>query len=170
MVQTVSAMNFDTDAWCDECIIADMKYVMEKPWTYIETFVQDACPSPKAKEDPAVEYAFTLTMPPNYKTREEMEKACENVLRYGLSSRYEKATQCAYVVEYTDNMVPHIHGVYTAPHGRRILQKYFHRYWKLWDEKKKMGHGHQGGYHAKARHSESYSAYMAKEGVKQFIR
>ena len=29
-----------------------------------------------------------------------------------------------------------------------------------------MGHGHKGGYHAKARHTESYEAYMEKEGVK----
>lgn len=114
------------------------------------------------------EYAFTLTMPPTYQPKKSIEECARLIMEHGLTNKpYEKTVTWAYVLEHTDAGTPHIHGVYTTPSGRRIATKYFQRYWPLWDEKKKMGHGHQGGYHQKARSSESYAAYLEKEGVVQ---
>lgn len=126
--------------------------------------------SPKAdsrKADPGTEYAFTLTMPPDYTPKKTILDSARLIMENGLTSGkpYEKASKWAIVLEHTEKGVPHIHGVYQTPSGRRIEQKYFKRYWDLWDEKTKLGHGHKGGYHAKARHSESYAAYLEKEGV-----
>jgi len=117
------------------------------------------------KADPDTEYAFTLTMPPDYTPKKPIEEVARLILSHGLTSKpYEKPNKWAYVLEHTDKGTPHIHGVYKTPSGRRIEQKYFKRYWDLWDEKVKLGAGHKGGYHCKARHNQSYQAYMEKEG------
>lgn len=119
------------------------------------------------KANPGTEYAFTLTMPPEYISKKPIEESARLLMENGLTSGkpYEKASKWAIVLEHTEKGTPHIHGVYQTPSGRRIEQKYFKRYWDLWDEKIKMGHGHKGGYHQKARHSDSYAAYIEKEGV-----
>jgi len=118
------------------------------------------------KADSDTSYAFTLTMPPNYSPSKPVETVAKNILEHGLTNKpYEKATEWAYVLEHTEQGTPHIHGMYKTPSGRRISSKYFKRYWTLWDETKKMGHGHQGGYHQKSRSHESYTAYLEKEGV-----
>lgn len=116
--------------------------------------------------NPDQEYTFTLTMPPDYTPPKPIEEVAKLILEKGITNKpYEKATSWAYVLEHTEKGTPHIHGVYKTPSGRRIASKYFQRYWPLWDEKTKMGAGHKGGYHALARHSESYHAYLLKEGV-----
>lgn len=116
--------------------------------------------------EPDTAYAFTLTMPPDYETKKPIDEIARLIMQHGLTNKpYEKPHKWAYVMEHTEKGTPHIHGVYQTPSGRRISSKYFKRYWSLWDEKKPMGHGHQGGYHNKARHLESYEAYMQKEGV-----
>jgi len=124
-----------------------------------------------SKKDPrsaevGTQYAFTLTMPPDYQPANPLPEVAKKILEYGLTNKpYEKATKWAFVLEHTDKGTPHIHGMYETPSGRRIASKYFQRYWPLWDEKVSLGHGHKGGYHKKARHNESYVAYMEKEGV-----
>lgn len=127
-------------------------------------------PAPKKidsrRADPNQEYTFTLTMPPSYEPKKPIEEVARLILENGLTNKpYEKACEYAFVKEHTEQGTPHIHGVYKTPTGRRIACKYFNRYWPLWDEKKKMGQGFQGGYHSPARHSESYHAYLEKEGV-----
>jgi len=118
------------------------------------------------KAEEGVEYAFTLTMPPDYKPANPLPEVARKILEFGLTNKpYEKAIEYAYVLEHTEKGTPHIHGVYKTPSGRRISSKYFNRYWTLWDESVDLGHGHKGGYHRKARHSESYKAYLEKEGV-----
>lgn len=115
---------------------------------------------------PETEYAFTLTMPPDYVPPKPIEELARLIMTNGLTNKpYEKAVDWAFVLEHTEKGTPHIHGVYKTPSGRRISSKYFARYWPLWDEKVKMGAGHKGGYHSPARHTESYSAYLEKEGV-----
>lgn len=117
------------------------------------------------KVDPETEYAFTLTMPPDYTPKKPIEEVARLILTNGLTSKpYERPIKWAYVKEHTEAGTPHIHGVYKTSSGRRIEQKYFKRYWDLWDEKIKLGHGHKGGYHQKARNNECYAAYMEKEG------
>jgi hypothetical protein len=110
-------------------------------------------------------YAFTLTSPPGYKHTKTIEEVAELICTKGLTNKpYEKPTQWAFVLEHTEAGTPHIHAMYKTPSGRRIADKYFQRYWPLWDVKVKLGSGHKGGYHQKARHNESYEAYMQKEG------
>lgn len=128
-------------------------------------FAPSTARHPQAK-DPNTEYAFTLTMPPDYTPAKPMAEVARLILERGLTNKpYEKATAWAYVLEHTEKGTPHIHGVYKTPSGRRISSKYFMRYWPLWDETDKHGHGFRGGYHSPARHSESYSAYLEKEGA-----
>ena len=122
---------------------------------------------PPAAAVQPVDYAFTLTAPPDMNLSvEQFTCAAEKILKHGISSKYEHPSKAAYVLEFTEKGTPHIHGVYRMECGRRITQKYFKRYWLLWDESMKLGHGHKGGYHQKARHTESYEAYMEKEGIK----
>jgi len=112
------------------------------------------------------QFAFTLTMPPDYQPAKPLEEVAKKILEYGLTNKpYEHACKYAYVLEHTATGTPHIHGVYETPSGRRIASKYFKRYWDLWDEKIKLGHGHKGGYHQKVRHNQSYEGYLEKEGV-----
>lgn len=116
--------------------------------------------------DPTTSYAFTLTMPPTYDSKKPLSEIASNILQKGLTNKpYEKASEWAYVVEHTEQGTPHVHGMYRTLSGRRISSKYFNRYWPLWDEKVKLGHGHKGGYHQKTRHDQSYEAYLEKEGV-----
>jgi len=115
--------------------------------------------------DDNTEYAFTLTMPPLYDSKKSIEEVARLICTNGLTNKpYEKPEKWAFVLEHIEAGTPHIHGMYKTPSGRRIAAKYFQRYWPLWDEKTKLGHGHKGGYHQKARHNESYVAYMEKEG------
>ena len=128
-------------------------------------FVPPAAKHPQAAK-PNTEYAFTLTMPPDYVPHKSLEEVARLILERGITNKpYEKADEWAFVLEHTEKGTPHIHGVYKTSSGRRISSKYFQRYWPLWDEKIKLGAGHKGGYHAPARHSESYHAYLLKEGV-----
>lgn len=117
------------------------------------------------KADASTAYAFTLTMPPDYEPKKPIDEVARLILENGITSKpYDRAAQWAYVVEHTESGTPHIHGMYKTPSGRRIEQKYFKRYWPLWDEKIKLGHGFKGGYHQKARDEQCYDAYIQKEG------
>lgn len=117
------------------------------------------------KAEEGTEYAFTLTMPPDYQPVKPLTEVARNIMEHGITNKpYEKPIKWAYVLEHTEQGTPHIHGVYRTASGRRLAAKYFKRYWPLWDETKPMGNGHQGGYHQKARHNQSYAAYLLKEG------
>jgi len=137
--------------------------------TYVEWYNDKAGPKSPLfrtnKADPDTAYAFTLTMPPSYKPNKPLEQVAKLICTNGLTNKpYEKPTRWAFVLEHTEAGIPHIHGMYKTPSGRRISAKYFKRYHDLWDEKVKLGDGHKGGYHKQARHNESYAAYMEKEG------
>ena len=154
------------------CIVEDYYAPLKDDRTsnYGLTF-KSKCPShaPKVdsrKADSTTAYTFTLTMPPDYSPKKTIEECAKLICENGMTSKpYERPIKWAYVLEHTDAGTPHIHGMYKMASGRRIEQKYFKRYWPLWDEKTKLGFGHKGGYHQKARHEESYDAYIQKEGV-----
>lgn len=152
---------------CDDCSIQYNHVLRSYIDTYCDLHQERVVPTPdKRKANPDTEYAFTLTMPPTYVPKKPIEETARLILTNGLTSKpYEKITEWAYVLEHTEQGTPHIHGVYKTPSGRRIEQKYFKRYWDLWDEKVVLGNGHKGGYHQKVRHGESLRAYMEKEGV-----
>jgi len=147
---------------CLECIIMHQTRDIMSAFNSKKQNIPD-----NRKRDPALEWAVTLTMPPGHKTEQEMIKAIECIFNCASTNppQPERADRWAYVLEYTEQGVPHIHGVYHTPSGRALSTKTIKRYWSLWDPTKKQGKGFQGGYHAPARHLESYQDYMAKEGV-----
>lgn len=99
-------------------------------------------------------FAGTLTKAPDWEeTEEDMVVAIEKIM----SQKTCPIDKYSWYVEYTDNGLPHIHFIYRTVSGGRIHAKVFKRYWKQWDEKRKLGKGHQGGYH---RHVESETAYL----------
>lgn len=123
-------------------------------------------------------YTYTLTIPTGSTPVKDLTDIARNIMIYGLTNKpYEKASQYAYVLEHTEKGTPHVHGMYKTPSGRRIATKYFQRHHSIkewvktdddknfWNEKIKLGHGHRGGYHQKARSTESYEGYLEKEGV-----
>lgn len=151
---------------CPDCSVT-FNFLLGEP---TEHYCGEHVPAPPKrrgapKADPETEWAFTLTMPPDYEPKKPIEEAARLIMTHGLTSKpYERPVKWAFVKEHTEKGTPHIHGVYKTSSGRRLEQKYFQRYWPLWDEKVKLGHGHKGGYHLKARHEECYAAYMEKEG------
>lgn len=157
---------------CSECYLQWNDIVGEYANTFCPDHPDPFVPPPK-KENPrkaeeGTEYAFTLTMSPNNPPVKPLPEVAKLIMEYGLTSKpYEHAIEYAYVLEHTEAGTPHVHGVYKTPSGRRISSKYFKRYMgdKYWDETVHLGHGHKGGYHQKARHSESYAAYLEKEGA-----
>ena len=65
----------------------------------------------KAEEN--TEYAFTLTMPPDYQPVKPLKVVARNIMEQGITNKpYEKAIKWAYVLEHTEQGTPHIHGVY----------------------------------------------------------
>jgi len=148
---------------CSECYLAFNFLVSDYTNMTCELHRSREHSEPKAS---VTEYAFTLTMPPGYSPKKPIEEAARLIMEHGQTSKPAQfASHWAIVLEHTDAGTPHVHGVYTTKSGRRIAAKYFKRYWDLWDEKIHLGHGHQGGYHQKARHAQSYAAYIEKEGV-----
>lgn len=143
------------------------QYLLENPgpfdvdehfkWLKAKMYPNGDAPTPQE-----LEYAFTLTTNLDSTTREELLFAVEKLFRNGRTYKNEPIKRGAYCVEYTDAGRPHIHGVYTTGSERRITAKSFNRAWKLWDEKKKQGNGHQGGYHSLCTNSQKYSEYIAK--------
>lgn len=166
------SLHDDTNFLPCGCEVTDRfaRVTMEPP-NYGLTF-KSKCPShaPKVdsrKADESTAYAFTLTMPPDYSPAKPIEEVARLICENGMTSKpYERPIKWAYVLEHTAAGTPHIHGMYKMASGRRIEKKYFKRYWTLWDEGgPKLGMGFKGGYHQKARHEESYDAYIQKEGV-----
>lgn len=124
----------------------------------------------KNKADKETSYAATLTAPPDYVHKRPLIEAAKMIMEHGLTNKpYEKATKWVLVLEHADTNA-HVHIWYKTNSGRRIASKYFKRYHDLWTENekdpgyKKLGNGFIGGYHQKARHNESYEAYLLKEG------
>lgn len=66
--------------------------------------------------------------------------------------------------ENGDAIHPHIHGMYETQSGGRIEAKHWKRAWDVWNEKKPMGAGFQGGYHRPVRSEEAYEDYIKKDG------
>lgn len=121
-----------------------------------------------SKRKATSEYAFTLTTditdPEQWKSVEEqMIKATSKILTQQTCPVLEAE---AYL-EYQASGAPHIHGWYKCDKGHRVYQKIFKRYWSIWDESKKRGKGHQGGYHSIMK-SNQYRGYQAAEGRKIF--
>lgn len=106
-------------------------------------------------------FAGTLTQSVDDDTTEDdMVRAMEKIF----SQKTCSVDKYAWYVEYTKKQTPHIHFIYITTTGGRIHAKVFKRYWKQWDEKRRLGKGHQGGYHCPVYSDVAYREYISKDG------
>lgn len=154
--------------WCKEMTTMGLTpYDFERYWEKGMKEWKSRCPmwkkntTHKGNGTPTGIFAGTLTMSPDDKLNEEdMVHAMKKIV----SQQTCPVKNYAWYVEYTDNGLPHIHFIYEAESGGRIHQKVFKRYWKQWDESKKMGQGHRGGYHKHVQSETAYLEYIEKDG------
>lgn len=108
-------------------------------------------------------YAFTLTTNEKDQIKwPQIEEAMRFASHKILTQESQPVESGAAYLEYQESGAPHIHGYYKLPEGKRIYPKTFKRYWPLWNEKKRCGLGHVGGYHKEMK-SESYKDYAGCE-------
>lgn len=106
-------------------------------------------------------FAFTLTMSPTDGLTEQDLLAS---VRKIMSQQSCPVKRFAWYLEYKDEgRHPHIHGVYETESGGRIESKHWKRAWSIWNETKKLGLGHRGGYHRPVTDEFNYSAYISKD-------
>lgn len=106
-------------------------------------------------------FAGTLTKAPDWsETEEDMIRAMHKIME----QKTCPVKKYAWYLEYTNADLPHIHFIYQTTTGGRIHAKVFKRYWKQWDEKRKLGAGHQGGYHKFVDSETVYLEYIEKDG------
>lgn len=106
-------------------------------------------------------FAGTLTMSKDDKFNEEdMIHAIKKIM----AQETCPVEKYAWYLEYQDNGSPHIHFIYKTKAEGRIHAKVFKRYWKIWDESKKLGKGFRGGYHSKVDSETAYLEYIEKDG------
>lgn len=106
-------------------------------------------------------FAGTLTMSKDDKYNEEDMIYAIKKIMVQETCPVEKY---AWYLEYQDNGSPHIHFIYRTKTEGRIHAKVFKRYWKIWDESKKLGKGFRGGYHSKVDSETAYLEYIEKDG------
>lgn len=105
-------------------------------------------------------FAGTITKSPEWdETQDDMCVAIEKIF----SQQTVPVDKYVWYLEYTDAKLPHIHFLYLTKSGGRITSKIFKRYWKQWDEKRKLGKGHQGGYHKSVESLIAYKEYIEKD-------
>jgi len=124
----------------------------KKEWTALQ----------EAKIKKSTKYAFTFTTNAHnddwVQAEQDMIKACHKLYT---QTTCTIAQGDAYL-EYTHDGRPHIHGWYQTESGGRVYAKVFERIWKIWDEDKRQGKGHQGGFHERVK-SLNYEKYAAAE-------
>jgi len=116
----------------------------------------------KRKIKASQKYAFTLTTNANnddwIQAEQDMIQAAHKLFTQTTCTIQEGESY----LEYTHNGRPHIHGWYQTENGGRVYAKVFERIWKIWDEDKRQGKGHQGGFHEKVK-SLNYERYASAE-------
>lgn len=110
-------------------------------------------------------WAFTLTTNRPASESEKSEQELINAVTKLFTQQTQPIVEGSAYLEYTEAGVPHIHGWYHIGGGGRLYAKQFKRAWPLWDESKKLGKGHMGGYHAQMK-DDRYEAYASVEGRK----
>lgn len=121
----------------------------------------------KGNGAPRGAFAFTLTKSPKdpytvgdmlIAVRKVMSQKSCKVVRYAWY--YEDKGRD----ENGDPIHPHIHGMYETESQGRIEAKHWKRAWEIWNEKKPLGSGFQGGYHRPVRSEEGYVNYIKEDG------
>lgn len=124
----------------------------KKEWTELQ----------ESKIKKTQKFAFTFTTNAHcddwLAAEQDMIKACHKL--YSQTSCEIMEGAC--YLEYTKDGRPHVHGWYQTHTGGRVYAKVFERIWKIWDESKKQGKGHQGGFHERVK-SLQYERYASAE-------
>jgi len=105
---------------------------------------------------------FTLTYGDHYTTPDQakhaMDLAIERLTRYYKNEIIEFHA----IGEYTKAGRPHIHGWYHLEGGLKITDKNFKRAYPIWNPKKKLGRGFEGGHHATIERVSDFHGYTEK--------
>jgi hypothetical protein len=105
-------------------------------------------------------FAGTLNMAPTWP---ENEVTLINAIQRIMKQKTCPVKRLHWNLEYTKANLPHIHFMYETVTGGRIHSKVFQRCYHHWDESKKCGEGHQGGYHREVYSEEEYMEYIKKD-------
>jgi hypothetical protein len=156
------------DAWLDEIFSSEYgqtlkpegymkyKYLAEHTREYLDWV------SKKLKSNK--EFAFTLTTSITDKDKwPDLENAMCIAADKILNQQTCPVLAGAAYLEYQASGAPHVHGWYRCSGGHRIYQKIWKRYWPEWNEDKKLGKGHPGGYHQELK-TNWYKGYASAEG------
>lgn len=115
----------------------------------------------KAKQGP---WEFTLTYSPAKhgwsadEAKDAMRSAVERLTRY----YREEIEEFHAVGEYTQAGAPHVHAWYKLDGGRKMTTKSFKRAYPIWNERAKMGRGHEGGHHEPVKRTSDFAGYVEK--------
>lgn len=106
---------------------------------------------------------FTLTYSPKWMSdsdaRIEMTKAIDKICKY----YKDEILELRAIGEVGANGLSHVHCFYKLRGGKKITDKNFHRAWKYWNPKKKIGHGFEGGHHANVKEESDFRGYIDKD-------
>lgn len=153
------------DEYCPETVRPAGRYMRSKflldNWSQYMKWLESKVESRKS-------YAITLTTdvtdPEKWPT---VEQEMVNAISKIFTQQTCPVLEAEAYLEYQTSGAPHIHGYYRCDKGHRIYTKIFKRYWPLWNEAKKCGKGHQGGFHEVMK-TDKYKGYMAAEGRKVY--
>lgn len=110
-------------------------------------------------------WEFTLTYSPRQhgwmanEAEDAMRLACERLTRYYA----EEIEEFHAVGERTQAGQPHVHAWYKLTGGRKMTTKSFKRAYPIWNEKRKLGSGHEGGHHAPIKRTSDFAGYIEKD-------
>lgn len=109
-------------------------------------------------------WEFTLTYSPAKhgwsadEAKDAMRTAIERLTRY----YREELEEFHAVGEYTQAGAPHVHAWYKLGGGRRMTTKSFRRAYPIWNERAKLGRGHEGGHHEPVKRTSDFAGYVEK--------
>lgn len=142
-------------------IASDIRHQQRK--AYLER--QDLHATNKANaESKRGPWEFTLTYSPKEhgwnsdQAKETMRSAIERLTRY----YREEIEEFHAVGELTQSGQPHVHAWYRLDGGRRITTKSFRRAYPIWNERRKLGRGHEGGHHEPVVRTSDFDGYIEK--------
>lgn len=105
---------------------------------------------------------FTFTYGTHFEDDETaqraMRQAVERLTRYYANEIYEFHA----VGEFTRAGRSHVHGWYHLVGGKKITDKNFKRAYPIWNPKKKLGRGFEGGHHATIERVSDFYGYAEK--------
>lgn len=108
---------------------------------------------------------FTLTYSP--KLMDDAEARAKMIVAIDKLCRYysEEIVELRAVGEVGSNGLSHVHCFYKLKGGVKITDKNFKRAWPLWNPKKKLGRGFEGGHHATVREESDFRGYIDKDAA-----